>query len=118
MEVADIIALLAILATIIVAFIGWSKDKQRDDKQEDSIIVEIRTEMRYNNKKLDSIDKRLDSIEEKLDDNAIKVGQHDRDIKTLFNEINVIRTDTIANLIKRMRRVENAIGFKGENENE
>ena len=43
MEVADIIAVLAILATIIVAFIGWSKDKQRDDKQEDSIIVEIRT---------------------------------------------------------------------------
>lgn len=118
MEVQDIIAVLAILATIIVAFIGWSKDKQRDDKQEDSIIVEIRTEMRYNNKKLDSIDKRLDSIEEKLDDNAIKVGQHGRDIKTLFNEIDLIRKETIENILKRMRRLENAIGFKGESESE
>lgn len=118
MEVADIIALLAILATIIVAFIGWSKDKQRDDKQDDSIIVEICTEMRYNNKKLDSIDKRLDSIEEKLDDNSIKVGQHDRDIGTLFNEIELMRRETIENILKRMRRVENAIGFKGESKNE
>lgn len=110
MEVADIIALLAMLATIILAFIGWSKDKQRDDKKEDSIIVEIRTEMRYNNKKLDSIDKRLDSIEEKLDDNAIKVGQHDRDIKTLFENMKLH--------LYRIRRIENHVGVTGDNEDE
>lgn len=110
MEVADIIALLAILATIVLALIGWSRDKQREDKEEDSIIVEIRTEMKYNNKKLDNIDKRLDSIEEKLDTNAVKVGQHDRDIKSLFENMKLH--------LYRIRRIENHVGIKGDTQDE
>lgn len=110
MEVSDIIALLSLISVILIAIVGWGKDKSKSDKYEDNIIVEIRTEMRYNNKKLDSIDKRLDSIEDKLDNNALKVAQHDRDIKTLFENLKLH--------LYRIRRIESHVGIGGEEHEE
>lgn len=110
MVISDVIALLSLISVILIAIIGWGKDKSKSEKDEDNIIVEIRTEMKYNNKKLDSIDKRLDSIEEKLDTNAIKVAQHDRDIKTLFENMKLH--------LYRLRRLENHVGIGGEEHEE
>lgn len=108
MDYSNAIALLAIASTIIIALIGWSKDKHKDDKGENSILVELRTDMRYNTKKLDSIEKRLNSIEEKLDNNALKVAKHESDIKTLFENLKLH--------LYRIRRLENHIGIGDSDE--
>lgn len=110
MDYSNVIALLAIVSTIIIALVGWSKDKNRDEKGENSILVELRSDMRYNKQKLDAIEKRLDSIEEKLDTNALKVARHDSDIKTLFENMKLH--------LYRIRRLENHIGIGVENDEE
>lgn len=110
MELSNVIAIMALISTIVIAVVGWKIAEKKDDKDSNNILITLNTEMKYNTKQLESIDKKLESIESKLDDTALKVAKHESDIKTLFEYIKLH--------LFRIRRIESHVGIKGEDENE
>lgn len=108
MELSNVISILALASTIVIAVVGWNINRDKDDKESNNILITLNTEMKYNTKQLENIDKKLESIESKLDDTALKVAKHESDIKTLFDYIKLH--------LFRIRRIENHVGIKGEDD--
>lgn len=110
MELSNVIAIMALISTIVIAFVGWKMSENKEDKDSNNILITLNTEMKYNTKQLENIDKKLQSIENKLDDTALKVARHDSDIKTLFENRKLD--------LYRIRRIESHVGIKGDEESE
>ncbi len=110
MEISNVIAIIALISTIVIAVVGWKIAEKKDDKDSNNILIALNTEMKYNTKQLESIDRKLENIEIKLDDTALKVARHDSDIKTLFENRKLD--------LYRIRRIESYVGIKGDEEDE
>lgn len=106
MEVSNVIALLALLSTILGYVLQWGTNKNRENKDDNEVLIKLGVEMEQNTRQLNEIKETLKSIERQVSDSSRTVAKHDSDIATLFKYFD-------RNLY-RIRRLENHVGLKGD----
>lgn len=101
MEAGLVISIGSLVVALIANVVSWVRTSHKDDKDSSNLIVNLKTDMKYNAKQLDKIDTRLTSIEVKLDTTMERIAKNEQDMKAGFKQLDLLR-DRVERLEQRV----------------
>lgn len=90
-EVSVIFGLVAMFVSIITLFMNYRKGFKSETKDDTTIVVELKTDLKYTKEKLGDITNQLTRIENKFEETSLAITTHEIEIKTIYKHLDSFR---------------------------
>lgn len=91
MEISDIIALGSLSFAVLMGYLTIRKDTKKDDREETSVMVSLKVDLKYMTKQIEGIENKLNRIEEKVDDTNARIAKNEERTNSALKQVDILR---------------------------